>query len=98
MEVNGQLHDLEAFSLGKNPWYPLDRSLGGPESRAQHGGGEKNSQPLPGLEHPIIQPVSRLQQIVYANLNSGILKCFLIILSHISYWLIILLGVYHVNM
>jgi len=44
------------YPHGKKPWYPLDRRLGGPESRAGHGGEEKNSQLLPGLEPPIIQP------------------------------------------
>jgi hypothetical protein len=39
----------------KSPWYPLDRTLGGPQSRSGRGGEEKNSQPLPGLEPPIIQ-------------------------------------------
>jgi hypothetical protein len=29
--------------------------LGGPQSRSGHGGEEKNSQALPGLEPPIIQ-------------------------------------------
>jgi hypothetical protein len=38
-------------------WYPLDRRLGGPQSRSGRGGEEKNSQNLPGLEPPIIQPV-----------------------------------------
>jgi len=42
----------------KSPWYPLDRRLGGPQSRSGRGGEEKNSQPLPGLEPPIIQPVA----------------------------------------
>jgi hypothetical protein len=37
------------------PWYPLDRRLGGLQSRSGRGGEEKNSQPLPGLEPPIIQ-------------------------------------------
>jgi len=37
----------------------LDRRLGGPQSRSGHGGEEKNSQPLPGLEPPIIQPVAQ---------------------------------------
>jgi hypothetical protein len=36
----------------------LDRRLGGPQSRSGCGGEEKNSQPLPGLELPIIQPVA----------------------------------------
>jgi hypothetical protein len=39
---------------GKSPWYSLDRSLGGPQSRSRRGGAEKNSQPLPGFEPPII--------------------------------------------
>jgi hypothetical protein len=30
--------------------YPLDRRLGGPQSRSGRGGEEKNSQPPPGLE------------------------------------------------
>jgi hypothetical protein len=47
------------YPQGKNPWYPLDRRLGGPQSRFGQGGGEKNSQLLPGLEPPIIQPVAQ---------------------------------------
>jgi hypothetical protein len=45
MEVSGQLHPQ-----GKSPWYPLDRGLGGPQSRSGRGGEEKNSQPPPGIE------------------------------------------------
>jgi hypothetical protein len=33
------------------PRYPLDRRLGGPQSRSGHGGEEKNSQSPPGIEH-----------------------------------------------
>jgi len=46
----------------KSPWYPLDRRLGGIQIRSGHDGEENNSQPLPGLEPPIIQPaeLSRL--------------------------------------
>jgi hypothetical protein len=40
------------YPQGKNPWYPLDRTLGGPQSRSGRGGEEKNSQPLSGLESP----------------------------------------------
>jgi hypothetical protein len=40
------------YSQGKSPFYPLDRRLGGPQSRSGRGGEEKNSQPLPGLERP----------------------------------------------
>jgi hypothetical protein len=43
------------YSLGKSSSYPLDRRLGGPQSRSVRGGEEKNSQLLPALEPPIIQ-------------------------------------------
>jgi hypothetical protein len=49
----------QLYPQGKNPWYPLDRRLGGPQSRSGRGGEEKNSKPLPGLETPIIQPVAQ---------------------------------------
>jgi hypothetical protein len=45
MEVSGQFHPQ-----GKSTWYPLDRRLGGPQSRSGSGGEEKNSQPAPYLE------------------------------------------------
>jgi hypothetical protein len=64
------------YPQGKCPWYPLDKRLGGLQSRSGRGGEEKNSQPLPGIEPPIIQPVaqryatelSRLSFIVDTNL------------------------------
>jgi hypothetical protein len=37
----------------------LDRRLGGAQTRSGRGVEEKNSQPLPGLEPPIIQPEAR---------------------------------------
>jgi len=37
----------------------LDRGLGVPQSRSGHGGEDKNSQLLPGLEPPVIQPVAQ---------------------------------------
>jgi hypothetical protein len=46
MEVSGQLHAPAALPPSKNSWYPLDRWLGGPQSRS------------PGLEPPIVQPVA----------------------------------------
>jgi hypothetical protein len=56
MEVSGQLHAPAAL-----PWYQLDRRLlSRPQSRSGHGGEEKNSQPMPGLEPPIFQPVVQL--------------------------------------
>jgi hypothetical protein len=34
----------------KIPWYPLDRRLGGLQSRSGLGDEEKNTQPSPGIE------------------------------------------------
>jgi len=45
------------YSHGKNPWYPLDRRLGEPQSRSGRGGEDKNSQPLPGLEPRSSSPI-----------------------------------------
>jgi hypothetical protein len=49
----------QLYPQGKSPWYPLDRRLCGPQSRSGRGGEEKNSQPLPGIEPPNIQPVAQ---------------------------------------
>jgi hypothetical protein len=46
------------YPLGKSPWYPLDRRLGGHQSHSGLGWDKKNSQPLSGLEPPIIQLVA----------------------------------------
>jgi len=46
--LNGQLHSLAALSQGKNPQYPLNRRLGGPQSLSGCSGEDRNSQPLPG--------------------------------------------------
>jgi hypothetical protein len=43
----------------KIPWYPLDRRVSGSQSLSGRGGEGKNSQPLPGFEPPIIQPVAQ---------------------------------------
>jgi hypothetical protein len=59
MDVSGQLHALTPLHRGKEPLVPLNRRLGGLQSRSGRSGEEKNSQPLPGLELPIIQPVSQ---------------------------------------
>jgi hypothetical protein len=50
MEVSGQLHAPAALTQEISPCYPLDRRLGGLQSRSGRGGEEKNSQPLPGIE------------------------------------------------
>jgi len=38
------------YTQGKSPWYPLDRSLGWPQSRCRRGGEEKQYLRLPGIE------------------------------------------------
>jgi hypothetical protein len=62
MEVSGQLQAPAALPLGKNPWYPLDRRLDGPQSRSGRGGEEKKI-PSPRWElnprTPIVQPIAQ---------------------------------------
>jgi hypothetical protein len=43
----------------EEPLVPLDRRLGGSHSRSRRRDEEKNSQPLPGLEPLIFQPVAQ---------------------------------------
>jgi hypothetical protein len=50
MYVSGQLHAPAALPQGKISWYPLDRRLGGPQSRSGCSGEEKISQLQPELE------------------------------------------------
>jgi hypothetical protein len=59
MEVSDQLHVPAALHPRKEPWYPLDMRLGGPQSRSGRGGEEKNYQPPLGIEpyNPNHQPV-----------------------------------------
>jgi hypothetical protein len=38
------------FTRGKRPHYPIDRRVGGPQSRCESGGEEKKSEALPGKE------------------------------------------------
>jgi hypothetical protein len=45
------------YRQGKNPRYPLYRSLGGLQSRSGRGVEEKDSQPPPGIEPPSSDPV-----------------------------------------
>jgi hypothetical protein len=49
---------VQLHPKGRSPCYPLDRRLGGPQSRSGRGGVEKNSHPLSGFEPPIIQLVA----------------------------------------
>jgi hypothetical protein len=47
------------FTHGKEPWYPLNRRLGGPQNWSGHFGKKKNLLPLPGFEPQIIQPTAQ---------------------------------------
>jgi hypothetical protein len=59
MEVSCQLHSLAALPPRKGPWNPLDRRLGGPQSRCGRGDEEKNFQTLPVIEPSIIHSVAQ---------------------------------------
>jgi hypothetical protein len=59
MEVSGQLHGPAALTPGKRSWYHLDRRVVGHQSRSGRSGVEENSQPITGLEPPIIQDVAQ---------------------------------------
>jgi hypothetical protein len=61
MEMSGQLHAPAVLPQGKSPCYPLDRRLGGTQSRSGRGCEEKNSQHPPAIEiqnpdHPARSP------------------------------------------
>jgi hypothetical protein len=55
--------------VGKEPQYPLNRKLGGPQSWSGSSGEEKNSQPLLELELPIIQPIAQCYITEVSQLN-----------------------------
>jgi len=56
MEVSGQLYTLATLPLGKEPWYSLDRKLGGLHSCSEHSK-EKISAPARN-QTLVIQPVA----------------------------------------
>jgi hypothetical protein len=58
VKVICQFRARPLYPQGKNPWRPFGRRVGGPRSRSGHGGEEKNSQLVPGIEPPIIQLVA----------------------------------------
>jgi hypothetical protein len=80
MEVSGQLHSPAALTPGKESLVPLDRRLGGTQSRCEGGNEGKNFQPLPGLEPPIIQPVAiPLSYAVHHTTVSGMLRIIYVV-------------------
>jgi len=63
---------LPLYPRGKSPRYLLDRKSGGPQSRSGHGGEEKNSQPLHGIETESSSLVA-----ILTELSRLLLTCFL---------------------
>jgi hypothetical protein len=59
LEVSGQLHAPAALPRGKSPRYPLDRRLGGPQSRSGRSL-EQNSRPYrdSNSDPSVVQPVA----------------------------------------
>jgi hypothetical protein len=85
MEVSGQLDGPAALPPVKVPWYPLDRTLRGPQRRYGRGGEDINSQPPPGIDPQkpdcparslvaIPTELSRLKKFYILRLNSGYQK------------------------
>jgi len=60
MEVSGSFILQSLYPQGNNPWYPVDRKLGEPQSQSGCNGEQKNSQPIPGLKSLIIQPTAQI--------------------------------------
>jgi hypothetical protein len=59
MAVNGQHHALAMlYCQGREPEYPLDMGLGGPQSQSGCRGKKKNPLPLPG-KTLVIWPIVR---------------------------------------
>jgi hypothetical protein len=65
------------YPQGKNPWYPLNRRLGGPQSRSGHGGEEKNSQSPPGIEPRNPDRPARSLVAIQTEPSSGFTKSLL---------------------
>jgi hypothetical protein len=60
MEVSGQLHAPVALTPGKSLRYPLDRRLGGPQTRSgQSGEDEKFHHATAGNWTPVVQSVAQ---------------------------------------
>jgi hypothetical protein len=60
MEMSGHLHALAAFTLREIvPLCPLDKRLGGPQTRYGRCGEEKNLEPA-GNQTPVVQSITGL--------------------------------------
>jgi len=64
MEVSDHLHVPAASTVGKEPRYPLDRRLGGPQSWCGYGGGEEKPFPVPDGNRNPGRPIHSLVSII----------------------------------
>jgi hypothetical protein len=76
-----------ALAPGKDPRYPLDRKLGGPQSRSGHRGQSKNLLPLLGIEadRPVVQFVVRHYWLSYTIFH--ITRNLTVVYCHLSFTL-----------
>jgi hypothetical protein len=58
--VSGQLHGSATLPPRKDPQYPLDRMMGGPQSRSGQLGAEKILDPTGTLDPSVVHPVASL--------------------------------------
>jgi hypothetical protein len=59
------------YPQGKRPWYPLDRRLGGSQSRSGCGGEENNSQLRPEIQPVAQRYTTELTRLVYIVLHKA---------------------------
>jgi hypothetical protein len=76
MEVSCELQALTSLTGGKKLQYPLDRRLGGPQSRSGRGGNYKKFRTLPGIKPPTELPRLKVKYVTcilyplaYAHIN-----------------------------
>jgi hypothetical protein len=55
----------QLYAQEKSSWYLLDRRLSWPQIRYGHDGEEKNPQPLPGFEPPIIHAYGGSETLIF---------------------------------
>jgi hypothetical protein len=63
MEVSGQIHAPTALLPGREPQYPLDRRLGGPQSWSGRDNEDRLSLPLPWID-PRLSNLAELSRLL----------------------------------
>jgi len=59
MEVSGKLRVMADLSLQKEPQYPMNRRLGGPQNKSGQHREKNNCLTLPRIEPQIFQPIAQ---------------------------------------